>query len=60
MLKVWCTCTKTTIELDKETNITKWQEAEAIKIGQLLEHESFVDKELGGKIPPGYKTILAT
>jgi hypothetical protein len=31
------------IELDEQNNNTRWLEAEATKMGQLLEYETFVD-----------------
>jgi hypothetical protein len=39
------------IELDKRNNNTRWQEAEATKMGQLLEYEIFVDKGIAGNVP---------
>jgi hypothetical protein len=39
------------IELDKKNNTTRWQEAEATEMGQLLEYESFVDKGIAGNVP---------
>ena len=45
------------IELDKKNGNTKWQEAEAIEMGQLHEYKTFVDKGKGGQAPAGYKKI---
>jgi hypothetical protein len=45
------------IELDKKNNNTRWQEAEATEMGQLLEYESFVDKGIAGNVPSGHKRI---
>jgi hypothetical protein len=45
------------IELDKKNNNTRWQEAEATKMGQLLEYKTLVDKGIAGNVPSGYKII---
>jgi hypothetical protein len=46
------------IELEKKNNNTKWQDAEASEMGQLLEYQTFIDKRKGGNVPTGYKRIL--
>jgi Reverse transcriptase (RNA-dependent DNA polymerase) len=45
------------IELDKQNNNNRWQEAEATEMGQLLEYETFIDKGIAGNVPSGYKRI---
>jgi hypothetical protein len=45
------------IKLDKKNNITKWQDAKATEMGQLLEYQTFIDKGKGGNVPTGYKRI---
>jgi hypothetical protein len=45
------------IELDKKNGNTKWQDAEATEMGQLLEYKTFVDEGKGGQAPAGYKKI---
>jgi hypothetical protein len=46
------------IELDKKNNNTKWQDAEATEMWQLLEYQTFIDKGKGGNVPTRYKRIL--
>jgi hypothetical protein len=41
-----------------KTNNTRWQEAEAFEMGQLLEYETFDHKGIAGNVPSGYKRIL--
>jgi hypothetical protein len=45
------------IELDKANGNTKWQDAEATEMGQLLEYTTWIDKGIGGIAPSGYKKI---
>jgi hypothetical protein len=45
------------MELDKKNGNTKWQDAEAIEMSQLLEYQTFVDRGKGGQAPAGYKKI---
>jgi hypothetical protein len=45
------------IKLDKKNNNTKWQDAEATEMGQLLEYQTFIDKEKGGNVPTRYQRI---
>jgi hypothetical protein len=40
-----------------QNNITRWQEAEATQMGQMLEYETFIDKGIAGNVPSGYKSI---
>jgi hypothetical protein len=39
------------VELDKQYGNTKWQDAEGIEMGQLLEYNTWINKGIGG-IPP--------
>jgi hypothetical protein len=45
------------MELDRANGNTKWQDAEATEMGQLLEYNTFIDKGVGGIAPSGYKKI---
>jgi hypothetical protein len=45
------------VELDKQNGKTKWQDAEGIEMGQLLEYNTWIDKGIGGIPPNGYKKI---
>jgi hypothetical protein len=45
------------IELDKANGNTKWQDAEATEMGQLVEYTTWIDKCIGGIAPNGYKKI---
>jgi hypothetical protein len=45
------------MELDMKNNNKKWQDAEATKMNQLLEYQTFLDKGKGGDAPMGYKKI---
>jgi hypothetical protein len=45
------------IKLDKKNNTTKWQDAAATEMGQLLEYQTFIDRGKGGNVPTGYKRI---
>jgi hypothetical protein len=36
---------------------TKWKDEEAIEKSQLMEYNTFIDREIGGVSPNGYKTI---
>jgi Reverse transcriptase (RNA-dependent DNA polymerase) len=45
------------MELDKQNGNTKWQDAEGIEMGQLLEYNTWIDKGIGGILPNGYKKI---
>jgi Reverse transcriptase (RNA-dependent DNA polymerase) len=45
------------VELDKAKGNTKWQDAEATGMGQLLEYTTWIDKGIGGIAPNGYKKI---
>ena len=45
------------IELDLKNGNTKWQDAEATEMRQLLEYETFIDKGKDGIPPSGYKKI---
>jgi hypothetical protein len=45
------------IELDNQNNNTRWQEAEATAMRQLLEYATFIDKGIAGNAPSGYKRI---
>jgi hypothetical protein len=45
------------IELDKANGKTKWQDAEATEMGQLLEYTTWIDKVIGGIAPSRYKKI---
>jgi hypothetical protein len=45
------------IELDKQNNNTRRQEAEATKMRQLLEYETLIDKGIAGNVPSGYTRI---
>jgi hypothetical protein len=43
------------VELDKANGNTKWQDAEAIEMNQILEYNTWIDKGIGGIGPKGYK-----
>jgi Reverse transcriptase (RNA-dependent DNA polymerase) len=45
------------VELYKQNGNTKWQDAEGIEMGQLLEYNTWIDKGIGGIPPNGYKKI---
>ena len=45
------------VELDKINGNTKWQDAEATEMSQLIEYQTFIDKGKGGEAPVGYKKI---
>jgi hypothetical protein len=45
------------MELDRVNGNTKWQDAEATEMSQLLEYNTFIDKGIGGIAPCGYKKI---
>jgi hypothetical protein len=45
------------MELDKRYCNTRWQDAEATEMRQLLEYQTFVYKGKGGIAPSGYKKI---
>jgi hypothetical protein len=45
------------IVLDNKNNNTKWQDAEATEMGQLLEYQTFIEKGKFGNVPTGYKRI---
>ena len=45
------------IEIDEKNGNTKWQDAEATEMQQLLEYQTFIDKGKGGEAPVGYKKI---
>jgi hypothetical protein len=45
------------MELDEMNRKTKWQEAEALEISQLLEYGTFQDIGVRGMAPAGYKKI---
>ena len=45
------------VELDRINGNTKWQDAEATEMRQLIEYQTFVDKGKGGEAPAGYKKI---
>jgi hypothetical protein len=47
-----------TLELDKANGNTKWQDAEATEMGQLLEYTTWIYNGIGGIVPSGYKKIL--
>jgi hypothetical protein len=41
------------VELDKAKGNTKWQDAEAPDLSQLLEYHTWIDKGIGGIAPNG-------
>jgi hypothetical protein len=43
--------------LDKADGTIKWQDAEGIEEGQLLEYNTFINRGKGGSTPNGYKKI---
>jgi Reverse transcriptase (RNA-dependent DNA polymerase) len=45
------------VEIDQRNGNTKWQDAEATEMRQLLEYQTFIDKGKGGTAPEGYKKI---
>jgi hypothetical protein len=45
------------MELYKQNGNTKWQDAEGIEMGQLLEYNTWIDKGIGGIPPNRYKKI---
>ena len=45
------------MELDRKNGNTKWQDAEATEMSQLLEYQTFIDKGDGSVHPSGYKRI---
>jgi Tfp pilus assembly major pilin PilA len=45
------------MELDRVNGNTKWQDAEATEMSQLLEYNTFIDKGVGGIAPSGHKKI---
>jgi hypothetical protein len=45
------------MELDIVNGNTKWQDAEATEMSQLLEYNTFIEKGVGGIAPSGYKKI---
>jgi Reverse transcriptase (RNA-dependent DNA polymerase) len=45
------------VELDQANGNTKWQDAEATEMGQLLEYTTWIDKGVGGIALSGYKNI---
>ena len=45
------------IEIDEMNGNTKWQDAEATEMQQLLEYQTFIDKGKGGETPVGYKKV---
>ena len=45
------------VEIDERNGNTKWQDAEATEMGQLMEYNTFIDKGKGDIAPDGYKKI---
>jgi hypothetical protein len=45
------------LDIDKNNGNTKWQDAEATKMRQLLEYQTFVDKGKGDESPIRYRRI---
>jgi Reverse transcriptase (RNA-dependent DNA polymerase) len=45
------------VELDKQHGNTRWQDAEGIEMGQLLEYNMWIDKGIRVIPPNGYKKI---
>jgi hypothetical protein len=43
--------------LDTANGNTKWQDAEEVEKGQLLEYNTFINRGKGGAAPNGYKKI---
>ena len=47
------------IRLDKENKNTRWKDAMALELSQIMEYKTFLDRGYGDKRPPGYKRIRA-
>jgi hypothetical protein len=49
------------VKIDRANGNTKWQDSERIEKDQLLEYETFIDKEhrSAARIPEGYKRIIS-
>jgi hypothetical protein len=45
------------VEIDQRNGNTKWQDAEATEMSQLMEYNTFIDKGKGDIAPDGYKRI---
>jgi hypothetical protein len=45
------------VALDKQNGNTKWQDADRIEMGQILEYNTWIDKGIGGTAPNGCKKI---
>jgi hypothetical protein len=45
------------VALAKHNGNTKWQDAEGIEMGQILEYNTWIDKGIGGTAPNRYKKI---
>jgi hypothetical protein len=45
------------VERDKQNGNAKWQDAEGIEMGKLLEYSTWIDKGIGGIPPNRYKKI---
>ena len=45
------------IEIDKENGNTRWQDAIALEINQILDYQTFKDLGYGAPGPPGYQKI---
>lgn len=48
---------KHAMELDAKNGNTRWRDAENTELSQIMEYNTFEDKGLGARFPPGYKQI---